>query len=328
MNRFTFFNRRERIGTLLLCLLLLAAAVRTSSGSGDARGQAELIAAERDSLLLFLAQTEDRAEGRTERTAFRKEKETEYFPFDPNRADSSDFISLGLPSWMVRNILRYRAKGGKFRQPEDFRKIYGLKEQDYRRLLPYIYVEVPGRVPAKKSPSLLRDTLKFPKAEKYAEGTVVELNSADTSALKKIPGIGPFTARRIVAYRRRLGGYCSVRQLEDISLDSDSLGRWFSTDTALIRKIAINSASIHQLRRHPYINFYQARAFIEFRRRKGAIRHLKSFRLYEEFPEGSLQRLLPYISFATEGVRQARAEKSQGLPSQTAAEGATAPSIR
>ena len=60
--------------------------------------------------------------------------------FDPNTADSSTFLSLGLPSWMAGNILRYRAKGGNFRKPEDLPKIYGLTEKQYKTLLPYFSI--------------------------------------------------------------------------------------------------------------------------------------------------------------------------------------------
>ena len=60
--------------------------------------------------------------------------------FDPNTADSTTFLSLGLPSWMIKNILHYRHKQGKFRHPEDFRKIYGLTEEQYQTLHPYIQI--------------------------------------------------------------------------------------------------------------------------------------------------------------------------------------------
>lgn len=60
--------------------------------------------------------------------------------FDPNTADSTTLLSLGLPSRMVKNILHYRNKQGKFRYPEDFRKIYGLTEEQYRTLYPYIQI--------------------------------------------------------------------------------------------------------------------------------------------------------------------------------------------
>ena len=61
-------------------------------------------------------------------------------PFDPNTADSVLLRQLGLPVYIVRNILKYRAKGGVFRSPESFSRIYGLKEEVYQKLKPYITI--------------------------------------------------------------------------------------------------------------------------------------------------------------------------------------------
>ena len=126
--------------------------------------------------------------------------------FDPNTADSTTFLSLGLPSWMIKNILHYRHKQGKFRHPEDFQKIYGLTEEQYQILHPYIQITEDFSSKDKDTIRLLtvqsiqRDTL-----VKYLPGTVVSLNSADTTELKKIPGVGSNIARMIVNYRERLG---------------------------------------------------------------------------------------------------------------------------
>ena len=43
---------------------------------------------------------------------------------------------------MTKNILHYRAKGGKFRKTEDFKKIYGMTEDQYSVLSPYIHIPV------------------------------------------------------------------------------------------------------------------------------------------------------------------------------------------
>lgn len=48
------------------------------------------------------------------------QREIKLTMFDPNTADSTTFLSLGLPPWMIKNILHYRHKQGKFRHPEDF----------------------------------------------------------------------------------------------------------------------------------------------------------------------------------------------------------------
>lgn len=217
--------------------------------------------------------------------------------FNPNTADSATFISLGLPPWMARNILRYRAKGGMFKKPEDFRKIYGLTEEQYTTLQPYI--TLPATTTKQDTIHLftrkeVQDTLQI---YKYPIGTVVNLNQADTTELKKIPGIGSAIARMIIGYRKKLGGYYSVEQLEDINLSVDKLRSWFLVDVSQIQRINLNKASIERLKAHPYINFYQAKAIIEYRRKRGILKDLQPFKLYEEFSEEDFEKLTHYICF-------------------------------
>lgn len=223
--------------------------------------------------------------------------------FDPNTADSATFCKLGLPGWMARNILRYRNKGGKFRKAEDFKKIYGLTEEQYQTLAPYMNIApedtVRQAVRLYNSPSAAADSTSAAKAAlyKYPAGTAIDLNLADTTELKKIPGIGSGIARLIVGYRQQLGGFYRIEQLQDIHLDYHQLKPWFRIDSKSIRLINLNRAGIERLRSHPYINFYQAKAFVEYRKKKGALTSLKPFSLYEEFTERDLERIGHYVSF-------------------------------
>lgn len=222
--------------------------------------------------------------------------------FDPNTADSTTFRRLGLPGWMTHNILRYRHKGGKFRKAEDFKKIYGLTEEQYHTLLPYISIATEDTVrnvarlynpPAANDSSGNRIIAPY----KYPVGTIIDLNRADTTELKKIPGIGSGIARLITSYRQRLGGFYRIEQLQDIHLDYHPLQSWFHIDSKDIRLINLNRTGIERLRNHPYINFYQAKAFVEYRKKKGALQNLKPFALYEEFSEADLERISHYICF-------------------------------
>jgi competence ComEA-like helix-hairpin-helix protein len=146
--------------------------------------------------------------------------------------------------------------------------------------------------------SLLIDTLpRYERVEKYEPGTLVNLNKADTTELKKIPGIGSGIARMIVNYRNRLGGFYKVEQLREINLDASQLLSWFSIDEADIQKIPVNKSSVDRLRNHPYINFYQAKAIVEHRRKHGNLQSLKPLVLYEEFKETDLERIAHYLSF-------------------------------
>ena len=137
----------------------------------------------------------------------------------------------------------------------------------------------------------------YVKVFKYPEGTQIDVNSADTVELKKIPGIGSGIAGSIVRYRERLGGFYALNQLEEVKHVTPDLLKWFKLENDSVRKVEINKAGLDKLRAHPYLNFYQAKIIIEHRRTKGAIKSLSQLALYEEFAEKDLNRLSAYISF-------------------------------
>ena len=176
-------------------------------------------------------------------------------------------------------------------------ELYTSRNQSQRFTTPRRQSEKPARVKDTVS-SLLIDTLpRYERVEKYEPGTLVNLNKADTTELKKIPGIGSGIARMIVNYRNRLGGFYKVEQLREINLDASQLLSWFSIDEADIQKIPVNKSSVDRLRNHPYINFYQAKAIVEHRRKHGNLQSLKPLVLYEEFKETDLERIAHYLSF-------------------------------
>lgn len=139
---------------------------------------------------------------------------------------------------------------------------------------------------------------------KFAKGTVVEINSADTTVLKGVPGIGSTFANRIVKYRNLLGGFCHIEQLKEVyGIDEakyELLKDWFSVDTAKISKIQINILSAKELAAHPYISFSQAEVMLKLRKRKGKIKSWDELRFLEEFQEDDYIRLCSYISFDAE----------------------------
>ncbi len=229
-----------------------------------------------------------------------KEREPETFFFDPNTADSTELLRLGLTPWQVRNIYKYRAKGGRYHRPEDFARLYGLTKGDYDRLRPYIRIADEYRLMSDLYPQGMpvRDTLeRRPRQEKFEEGVQVELNSADTTVLKKIPGIGPYYARKIVNYRMRLGGFVAVEQLAEVEGLPAGIERWFTVIPDVTHPLFVNRLSVDALRRHPYLNFYQSRVIVEHRRKYGPIKKLQALSLYEEFTPADLERLQPYVSF-------------------------------
>ena len=141
----------------------------------------------------------------------------------------------------------------------------------------------------------------FPKTEKYPVGTVVELNTADTTILKKVPEIGSTFARRIIKYRELLGGFFTVEQLREVyGLDEErynAMKSWFSADISLICPLEVHKMSFKELCKHPYINYQQARIIEQLRKQKGKLSGWENLQLLEEFTETDKERLTPYLSF-------------------------------
>lgn len=253
-------------------------------------------------------------------------------PFDPNLADSTQLLALGLQPWQVRSIYRYRAKGGVFRQPEDFARVYGLTVKQYRELEPYIRISPEyrpaadvygqrrqasrkarsgveyvardewknektgqGGMTSDNAPSYSRDTLRFP--VKLRVGETVDLNTSDTTMLKKVPGIGSYYARKVVAYREKLGGFYSADQLMEIEGFPEEATDFFVLHTSDIKRLNVNKLSLAQLRMHPYINFYMAKAITDRRRLKGPLHSLEELSLLPDFTPEVMERLAPYVEF-------------------------------
>jgi DNA uptake protein ComE-like DNA-binding protein len=145
------------------------------------------------------------------------------------------------------------------------------------------------------------DRPRYPQQEKLSAGQVVELNSADTALLKKIPGIGSSFAKRITGYRRLLGGYYRIEQLQEVYGMYEELYTrlvpWFSIDTALIEPLNANTASLDRLRAHPYIDSYQAIAIVELRKKRSKIDSFEQLLMLEEFAKPENERIRNYLKF-------------------------------
>lgn len=230
-------------------------------------------------------------------------KKVERFAFDPNTADSTQLLKLGLQPWQVRNIYKYRAAGGIYREPKDFAKLYGLTVKQYRELEPYIHISsdyLPASTLVERkqaSQSVVRDSSQHHYPVKIRETEQVVLNTADTTSLKTIPGIGPYFARKIVQYGQRLGGYVSIDQLDEIEGFPQEAKHYLVINQPQTQKLNVNRMTLDELKRHPYISFFQAKAITDYRRLHGPLHSLNELRLSKDFPPEAIKRLLPYVAY-------------------------------
>jgi DNA uptake protein ComE-like DNA-binding protein len=141
----------------------------------------------------------------------------------------------------------------------------------------------------------------YTKVEKYPAGTLVELNTADTLILKKVPGIGSSFARRIVKFRDLLGGFYTASQLQEVyGLDDEhyqALRPWFYADTLYIAKLSVNQLPYDVLNKHPYLNPAQTQSICRLRQQKGRLSGWENLQLLDEFTPADIERLKAYLSF-------------------------------
>lgn len=219
----------------------------------------------------------------------------EVFPFDPNTASKEDLLRLGLAPALAERLLRYREKGGVFRQKSDFQKLYGLSEADYARLESYIAI-------TQAEASVVRPAA-------YGGGASgkdafrprpIDINTADANAWTSLPGIGSARANSILKFRDRLGGFLSVEQVGETFGLPDSIFQqiqpWLRVETPIYRKIDLNSAAEKDLSTHPYINYQQARLIVAYREQHGPYKKPDDIRRIAAFTDaGWLAKVIPYL---------------------------------
>ena len=221
--------------------------------------------------------------------------------FDPNTVDSMTLLHLGFKPWQAKNMLKYRAKGGKYRKKEDLKKLYGMTDSMYLALTPYIYIKDSIVVDSARIDSVHMDSL--PKWKSTKKDTILNLRTADTTELKLIRGIASYRAKMIVRYREQLGGYARVEQImEARGMDkviADSILPHFYIDSVVVNKIPINHIRPEVLQRHPYLNFEQAKAIYEYRRKHIRIKSAEELKKIKGLSPTDIEKILIYLDFSS-----------------------------
>jgi competence ComEA-like helix-hairpin-helix protein len=230
-----------------------------------------------------------------------QQKRDTLFIFDPNTVAYHDLCRLGFSRSEALGIVKYRERGKVFEIPEDFASCYSVSEEMYLRLAPYIRIGEKYRlVPFKKRGA--SDTTSTEKVALIADSIVlVNLNTADSTTLRGVRGIGERTVGRIIEYRARLGGFARVEQLAEVAgVTEENYERIVTqifVDSCDIVKIDINFAPAKLLGRHPYITDKTLRKLLKLRQLKGGWNN--SGELIEDHIVTSEEatRLAPYLLF-------------------------------
>ena len=240
-----------------------------------------------------------------------KEKNNLFY-FDPNSISIFDLEKLGVKGDALINWLKFRESGHKFSNGDDLFKIYSLDSTFVAELIPYVMFsskEVKtktkknqySRVNKKVAVTLENDKRTDYKSKVIAEEDtfVLDINTADTAEFAVLKGIGSVLSARIVAYRKALGGFYDIEQLKEVygmpASVIDENKNHLRADTLTIRKINVNRASLRRLKNHPYIDFYLAKAIVEYRKKNNSFKSVDEILRLKEVKPDSRKKLAEYL---------------------------------
>lgn len=221
--------------------------------------------------------------------------EVTLFPFDPNNLSLADWMKLGLSEKQANIIKKYQAKGGKFYKKEDLRKIYSISEKQYSKLEPYI------RIPERENANFQHQDKTTTYKTLGVKTPMVAINSADSTTLTAISGIGPAFASRILKYRKRLGGFHTKEQLKEVygidSLKYQQIQNQIEIDLQSLRSIQINKCTFDDLRAFPYLSYKQMNAIIAYRKQHGEYKNIEDLDKIAILNAELIKKIKPYIEF-------------------------------
>ena len=244
--------------------------------------------------------------------------------FDPNKFSYEELRDAGLPKDVAVGVVRWRSYGKVYRVKEDMALVSGMTDSLYAVLKPFVVIDPSvaakpkeyerkerGKYSIEKSQpeqSKLPKTDSFSKPKPVKEEPsfahaepLVELNSADTTVLISVNGIGSKSAAEIVKYRDLLGGYHSVEQISELKCvteqNYEKILQQIYCDSCEIRKIDINFAAPKVIARHPYVSAAALRKIIKQRQLKGGWSRIEEMVEDNILSEDEAKRLAPYLWF-------------------------------
>jgi len=298
------FTRKERLGLLVIITIILGvwifpriAASRkskplTTDTSWMSAATRLLKQTNADKELKLAEENIDALTYDKPANAYSAQTDLQLFNFDPNTISLEGWKKLGIREKTALTITKYLSKGGHFYKAVDLKKIYGIHERDYQRLEPYIRIETSAKV--------IQDIdVKVVRATKTDRPKPIDINTADTSDLISLPGIGSKLASRIVSFRDKLGGFYSTNQISETYGLPDSTFQKIESllfvGTVSIKKINVNTATKDELKSHPYIRWNLANAIVEYRNQHGNFSSVEQLREISVINEQVFNRIKFYL---------------------------------
>lgn len=300
ITKYFTLNRRERNGMMILISFIFILVIIKYIFVYHYNPTTEkVVVVELDSIAAKLAMNNMLSpENNSYSTGFEKNKKDSLFYFDPNTVTEKQAVTLGFSPKTAHTFMNYRNKGAKFHKAEDLKRLYGMTDNLFEKLKPYILIEKKIKQNEYLHPSS-STTPGTTKPGRQEEKRSIEVNSADSLQWLKLKGIGPGYTHRILKYKSLLGGYTNLEQLKEVYGFTDSLYNLIkpnlTINASLIQKLKVNTVDFKTMVHHPYIKYEGTKCIFALKRSK----KIKTEDLINSscFSREQLQKVLMYLDF-------------------------------
>lgn len=216
---------------------------------------------------------------------------------NPEALTAADWQRLGLSPKQAASLLRYKDKYG-LHSLSQMQQIRVLPSELLNQISDSLYFE-----PTQNAKTSVVDqeekALQEKRQEARGQFDRLDINSATEVMLVALPGIGAYTAAKIIAYRERLGGFLALDQLQEIQGIKPEILQKVLPYLVLeqgVKRMSINEVSYETLKQHPYLTWNQANSIIKMRKQKGLFKEIKELKESVLIDDDTYKKLLPYVS--------------------------------
>ena len=273
-------NRRAVFWLIVLCLLIaITPRVLTSSFSNQ---DISISFTEAKEVHLDIVKNKQKSKGFAQKKPKKSRFSAPRAKFDPKTYSAPDWEQLGLSHKQAEIVVKFSKRG--IRSEDELASIFVIPEQLFRLIKDSIIYSTPKQFEAKEY-------------EKRVQ-VIVDINSSNQEELEALPGIGPYFAKKIVEYRDQLGGYTSSQQLLEIwNFDNEKFERIkdYITLSPQLSPLNINTATLEELKNHPYISYAVANSIVKMRAQRQSYTKVSDIKESKIINQELFNKIAPYL---------------------------------
>ncbi|GIM49529.1 helix-hairpin-helix domain-containing protein [Capnocytophaga stomatis] len=284
MKRFSTFNRNQRVGIVILLLIIVILQVIYFAVDFSE----DKISIEKQQF------TELNKELDSLRKVALKPKKDTILPFNPNFITDYKGFTLGMKPEEIDRLLAFRKENKFVNSAKEFQEVTKISDSLLLKISPYF--KFPDWV--NKSKSVENKNVKPEVKPKVI--TKKDVNLASKEDFMEIRGIGDVLSDRILKYREKLQGFSEIMQVSEVyGLEKEVFNRvaeQFEVKTLPnIQKKNLNELNMYELAKIPYIKFDEAKKIITLRSELVNIKSFEELLKISEFNQEKIRKIQMYL---------------------------------